>query len=356
MKLICYWKEHKLYFIYRTISFMISILVLLSFFGCSKSASEGSKDGEADYITKTSFALNTVCTIHLYDSKDQTILEEAFQLVNKYEKIYSMHAEDSELYQLNHGLLPHTDRTYTVSNELADILKYGLKYSKLSKGAFDITIGPVSSQWDFISEQPIVPKQENLKKGLANVGYQYIRQNENEITFLKDGVQIDLGAVAKGYIADRVKELLLTKGIKSAIINLGGNVLCIGNKMTGIPFKVGVQKPFADRNETVAVMEISDRSVVSSGVYERFFQIDDKLYHHILNPKTGFPYDNDLISVTIISKSSVDGDCLSTSCFSLGLEKGLKLIENTPDTYAVFITKDYTIHYSKGFKDAIKLS
>ncbi|HCR41242.1 MAG TPA: thiamine biosynthesis protein ApbE, partial [Lachnospiraceae bacterium] len=144
-------------------------------------------------------------------------------------------------------------------------------------------------------------------------------------------------------------------GVKSAMINLGGNVLCVGTKPDGTPFNVGIQMPYADRNETIAVMQISDLSVVSSGIYERFFELDGVRYHHILNPRTGYPYDTDLISVSIISPYSVDGDGLSTTAFALGLEKGMKLIESIPDTYAVFITEDYQLHYTKGFQEAIKI-
>lgn len=166
---------------------------------------------------------------------------------------------------------------------------------------------------------------------------------------------INLGAIAKGYIADKMKEYLVEQGVKSAIIDLGGNVLCVGEKTDASPFRVGIRKPFADRSETAAIMEISDKSVVSSGVYERFFKKDGVLYHHILNPKTGYPYENNLISVTIISDESTDGDGLSTTCFALGLEKGMELVNSLSDVQAVFITDDYELHYSEDFQDEITL-
>ena len=143
--------------------------------------------------------------------------------------------------------------------------------------------------------------------------------------------------------------------LMTPIINLGGNVLCIGSKPDGTPFKVGIQKPFADRNETEAVMDITGKSVVSSGIYERCFKQNGKLYHHILNPKTGYPYDNSLISVTIISDQSVDGDALSTTCFALGLEDGLKFAEKK-GVQAVLITEDYELHYTDGFQDEINVT
>jgi len=310
---------------------------------------------ESAYITDSSFLLNTLVTITIYDKQEEAILEGCFDLVEKYEKIYSRTDSTSELYALNHGTAPHNGLNYQISNELSKIIEYGLYYSELSKGAFDISIAPITSLWDFTSSAPTVPSEEEINHALTYVGYKSIQLNENEVTFQKEGVAIDLGAIAKGYIADKVKEYLIACGVKSAMINLGGNVLCVGAKPDGSPFKVGVQQPFADRNETLAIMEITDYSVVSSGIYERSFTLGDVFYHHIMNPKTGYPYDNDLVAVTIYSKASVDGDGLSTTSFALGLEEGLALIQSIPNTYAIFITKDDKIHYSKGFHDAINV-
>ena len=173
------------------------------------------------------------------------------------------------------------------------------------------------------------------------------------VDFAKEGMQLDLGAVAKGYIADRIKDYLLEQGVESAIIDLGGNILCVGSRPGGDPFRIGLQRPFASHSETVATVEITDKSVVSSGIYERYFEEDGVLYHHILNPETGYPYDNGLVSVTIISDESVDGDGLSTSCFALGLEKGMELINSLPDVQAVFITEDGELHFSEGFEDEL---
>ena len=208
---------------------------------------------------------------------------------------------------------------------------------------------------EFQTNNPIRPTDEAIQEALPLINYKNIELKENEVSFAKEGMGIELGAIAKGYIADRVKDYLLDNGVKSAMINLGGNVLCVGNKPDGTPFNVGIQMPYADRNETIAAMQISDLSVVSSGIYERFFELDGKNYHHILDPKTGYPVESDLISVTIISPLSVDGDGLSTTTFALGLEKGMELIDSIPDTYALFITEDYQLHYSEGFKEAINV-
>jgi thiamine biosynthesis lipoprotein len=311
-----------------------------------------------EYLSKSDFLLNTVVSISLYDKQEEALIDASFDLIENYESIFSRTMDTSELYKLSHGLapkIPGKSLTYSLSEELSDILRYAFDYSKLTDGAFDLTIAPISSIWDFKSQEPSIPEDTKLKQALPLVDYKNIQLSGNEIAFAKEGIEIDLGAIAKGYIADKVKEYLMNNGVKSAIINLGGNLLCVGDKPDHTPFYIGIQKPYADRNETIATMEISDQSVVSSGVYERFFELDGKFYHHILNPTTGYPYDNGLISVTIISPKSVDGDGLSTSCFALGLEKGLQLIERLPDTYAVFITEDYELHYSSGFEAAIHI-
>jgi thiamine biosynthesis lipoprotein len=307
------------------------------------------------FISKSSFLLDTVVTIQIYDKQDKDILEGCFDVIKKYEQIFSRTDKDAEVYQLNHGTLPKNGQAFRVSEELTDILSYSLYYSDLSEGAFDISIAPVSSLWNFKPSDPVRPSEEAIKEALPYVNYKNIELGDNTITFTKEGMGIDLGAIAKGYIADRVKDYLTENDVKSAMINLGGNVLCVGTKPDGTPFNVGIQMPYADRNETIAVMQITDLSVVSSGIYERFFELDGIRYHHILNPKTGYPYDTDLISVSIISPYSVDGDGLSTTAFALGLEKGMKLIESIADTYAIFITDDYQLHYTKGFHDAIQV-
>ena len=170
-----------------------------------------------------------------------------------------------------------------------------------------------------------------------------------------DDVILDLGAVAKGYIADKIKDFLEENGVKRAIINLGGNVLCIGKKTNTDNFGIGVRKPFAANNEVLVALSVDDSSVVSSGNYERYFYADDgTFYHHILNPATGYSYDNDLSDVTILSKDSLTGDCLSTTCFCLGLEDGMKLIESLDGIEAVFVTNEGEIHYSSGAKAYVK--
>lgn len=307
-------------------------------------------------ITATAFKLNTVVKVTIYDSQDEKILQDALALCDKYEKIFSRTRTDSEIYLLNDGKLPQEDGYYILSEECAELIGKGLYYSELSGGAFDITIEPLSSLWDFTSGEKQIPDPQTLVEAQKHVGYEKIELKGNKIRFQEDGMGLELGAIAKGYIADKIKEFLISEGIESAVIDLGGNVLCIGTRPDEEAFRVGIQKPFADRNETVATAGIRDRSVVSSGIYERYFEKDGKLYHHILNPKSGYPYENGLTAVTILSDESVDGDGLSTVCFALGLEKGLELINSLPDTQAVFITEDGELHYSEHFEEEVPLN
>lgn len=307
-------------------------------------------------ISATAFKLNTVITVNIYDSKDKQLLDDVMALCDKYEQLFSRTLSSSEIFQLNHQTLKQEDGAFILSPETAQLVSKGLYYGKLSGGAFDITIAPVSSLWDFTSEEKNVPSDEDIKAALSLVNYENVKIDGNKLTFAQEGMGLDLGAIAKGYIADKMKEFLLSKGVKSATINLGGNVLCVGKKPDNTPFRIGIQKPFADRSETIAVIDIEDKSVVSSGVYERYFEKDGVFYHHILNPDTGYPYDNHLVSVTIISDESVDGDGLSTTCFALGLEKGMELINSLPDVHAVFITDDYELHYSEDFQEDLKIT
>ena len=339
------------------IIFLLLCTILLS--GCKSTENTENSQTASQPLQETALKLNTVVTITIYDSQDQALLDQAMAICDKYEKIFSRTLETSELYQLNHKQLDPiegTDNSYQISKPLADLISTGLYYSQTTNGAFDIAIAPLTSLWNFTDEDPVPPSDNDIHSALSACGYQHVDLQDQIITFDSSDVQIDLGAVAKGYIADRIKEYLVSKGIKSGIINLGGNVLCIGSKPNGTPFKIGIQKPFADRNETEAVMDITNKSVVSSGIYERYFRYEGNFYHHILNPQTGYPYQNDLISVTIICDQSVMGDALSTSCFALGLEKGLAYADSLENVQAVFITSDYQMYYTKNFQKEIPVT
>lgn len=307
------------------------------------------KNASVNPIERTDFLLNTFVNIKIYDSTDPAVLDDAFRLCRDYESRFSKTTKSSEIYKLNHR--GSEEQTFLLSDETAELLEKSLHFCEISDGAFDITVEPASSLWDFTAESPALPNADALDQAVRKTGYKNLHLKGNILTFLSPDTKIDLGAIAKGYIADKLKDHLLSKGIHSAVINLGGNVLCIGSRPDGEPFRIGLQKPFAEREETFATVSLSDMSVVTSGVYERHFIIDGTNYHHILNPKTGYPYDNGLISVTILSEDSADGDGLSTTCFSLGLEKGLALVNSLDGIYGCFIDEDYNVYYSDGLED-----
>lgn len=328
----------------KSVAFL-SVFCMLVFCltGCSVPA------GKNAVIQDTVIAFDTVVTITLYGTGDTDALDGAIALCQSYDSLFSRTTEGSDVYRINHA----KGETVTVSPETITLIRQSVAYSELTDGAIDITIAPVKDLWDFSSVEKIadasaLPEETALTDALSHVDYRCISYDEAActVTLSDPEAQIDLGFIAKGYIADRVKEYLVSEGITSATINLGGNVLTVGSKPDGTPFQIGIEKPF-ETATPIDVLSITDRSVVTSGVYERCFQIEDVLYHHILDPKTGYPVSNDLLSVTIVSDSSMEGDALSTACLMLGLDDAMTLINGMDDIDAVFITKDYEIHRSR---------
>lgn len=305
-------------------------------------------------ISKSGFMLNTFVTVTIYDKDDPKILEGCLELCRSYENIFSKTLKGSEVYKLNHR--SSDQQTVTVSDDVKALISEAQIYSERSNGGFDVTIEPLSSLWNFTAESPVIPSEKDIKEAVLKVNYKNLKLEGNHLTFLSPDTTIDFGGVAKGYIADRLKDYLLEQGVKSAIINLGGNVLCVGEKPDGTPFKIGLQKPFADRSETIETLNIKDMSVVSSGVYERHFIKDGVNYHHLLNPRDGYPFQNGLISVTILSDISADGDGMTTACFSLGLDEGLKLVNSLDGIYGIFITDDYEVYYSDGAEKFLEVN
>lgn len=331
-------------------------LFLLFFAGRQKSSlSENA-------ITLTDYKLNTYVAVTIYDKKKEYVLEECMALCDQYELIFSRTDPASELYQLNNGLLPCSEEGYyTVSSDLYNIIAIGKEYAALSDNAFSIAMEPLTSLWNFTDGTNMIPSSKKIHAVLPLVNSSDILlRAPNQVAFSQKGLVyastspanggmgIDLGAIAKGYIADKIKEYLLSQGVDSALIYLGGNVLCIGEKENG-PFTVGIEKPFDVNGATSALLKITDTSVVTSGTYQRYFEKDGTIYHHILDSTTGSPHDNGLTAVTIVTDSSTAADALSTTCFSLGLEKGLELLESLENTDGFFITENGEYHYTEGF-------
>ncbi len=321
-----------------TAAVILSIMLIAgSLVGCGTGKKEGSKGGgtnDADSkVEANDFVLNTSCTISVYGTDDQKLADKGIEVCKKYEKVLSKTIKNSDVWKINNS----GGNAVEVGDDTLKLIKKSLEFSKKTDGLFDITIGGVTELWDFTSENPEVPSAQEIAKRLTHVGYDKIKIEGKKVQLTDPETKIDLGAIAKGYIADRVADVLRKKGVKRAIINLGGNVVTIGEKQAGFPWKVGIEKPFSHGDGIVGVIKSSDNSIVTSGIYERQFKKNGVLYHHVIDPRTGWPIKTDLEGVSIISEKSVDGDSISTSCLLLGFDKGMELVRKTEGVEAVFI-------------------
>lgn len=296
------------------------MLILLLLCGCNSGETENSE---------TRFLLDTVCTVTADCGDD--IINGAFSLCEDLERTLSKNVKDSDVYRLN-----NTEGFVSVSPDTLKTVERALYYSELSGGKFDITIAPVSALWDFKNQ--VVPDRNEIAEALKNVDYHSVEIKDGGISL--DGKQIDLGGIAKGYIADKATEYLKENGVKKALINFGGNICMIGQ------YNIGIKKPFDD--SVMASIEIKDKCAVTSGIYERYIEKDGNTYHHILDPKTGYGVENELAAVTVIGEKALDCDALSTVCMLLGAEDGLEIINRTADTEAVFIDRVGGITLSSG--------
>ena len=298
------------------LSILLAAIILLSA-GCGKAA--------VPYV-KTSFALDTVVQVTVYDEKDEAAALKALEYCKDAEKIFSMTDPSSELYRLNAS----AGTPVRIPEELYSLLLTCQTYGRLSDGAFDVTLGALSSVYAFSGDTHRVPDDEERAALLSHTGPDKLTLSDNGTALVSPGTVIDLGAAAKGRIADGMKALLLSEGVRHAIVNLGGNVLVIGEKPSGngtVPFDAGIAKPVPGQtNEVLLNVPLSDASLVTSGTYQRYFEQDGVRYHHILDPATGLPVSNGLASVSVICEKSEDADILSTACFVLGEEKAAALI------------------------------
>lgn len=296
-------------------------------------------------VSKSGFYFNTYINISIYDKpkKDgEFLIDKCFDICNEYENLYSKTIPTSDIYKINHS----NKKPVKVDNKTIDIIKKSIDYAKVSNGEIDPSIGTLTSLWNILDDDFILPSDDDIKTALSTVNYNNIIINDqnNTITLSDENSMIDLGFIAKGYIADELKEYLINNNVQSAIINLGGNILCIGTKPDKSDFTIGINDPKNPYSNSLTSIKINDLSVVSSGNYERFKDINGTRYHHIISLKNGYPASSDLSQVTIISSSSTDGDFLSTLCYILGHDKAITFLENNyPDVTAIFVDSDGNI-------------
>lgn len=338
----------KKYLNYFTISILLIFsLTILS--GCSKD------NKVTEPLSKTELLMGTVVTVTLYDSNDEGILDKVFTKVKELESTLSINENGTLVDKINEsaGIEP-----VKVDYDTYTVIKKGLEYAKLSNGLFDISVGPIVKLWNIGLPEAKVPTQEEIDSRIPLVGYSDVELNDEENTvFLKrQGMMIDLGGVAKGYTADVISDILTEEGVKSAIIDLGGNIFAHGLKVDGSTWRIGIQNPFSDRGDIIGTITVKNKSIVTSGIYERYIEKDGIKYHHILSPKTGYPYENEIAGITIISDKSSDGDALSTSVFAMGIEEGMKFVNTQEGIDAIFVTKDNKIYITDGIRDIFKLT
>ena len=307
-------------------------------------------------VTGQDFHFDTVCQITIYSMDHMTqaaaddALEQAFALCGTYEDMLSKTLEGTDIYRINHA----GGEPVECDPETVEIIRMGLQYAELSDGKFDITIGKAVDLWDFHADAvPAVPDPALLSEAVSHVDYKTVSIEGSQVTLTDPEAEIDLGGIAKGYIADQIAGQIRSR-VLGGTLNFGGNVYAVGIKPDGKKekdFVVGIEAPYSDKSEVVGSTPASDRTVVTSGVYERFFTYEGREYHHILDPETGYPADSDVLGVSIAAArgKSADCDALATICLILGAEKGMELVESMDGFEALFITRENKILTTEGF-------
>ena len=285
--------------------------------------------------------LGTVCTVNLYEDGSDRLYDLVFECLDQIDSEFSLNNPDSEINKINEAA---GKNPVEVSADVSRVLEAALYYAEKSDGVFDPTIGPLVKLWGINTPNERVPSQEEIEKKLSLVDWKKVqleKSNDKATVFLEEpGMILDLGGIAKGFAADEICSILKKEKVKRAIIDLGGNILVWGNKPDGTPWKVGIKNPYNEALDPPVILKVEGgTSVVTSGVYERYFEQDGIVYHHILNPKTGYPVQNGLLSSTVVCSSSMAADALSTTSFLLGPDVFEKLF----DEAAVFIKSDMTV-------------
>lgn len=335
------------------------LLMILTLTGCaahhpSPEASappEVSASPAIEKKTGVGFYFNTVVTLTLYGTPQvpEGLIDEIWADCARYESLLSKTVEGSDVDRINKA----GGKTVTVDAETWEILRRAKEISEMTGQAFCVTIAPLTALWDFVGGTQRMPSEAELKAALPLVDDEKLQLGDGYTVTLPAGMEIDLGGIAKGYIADKVAEHIRGR-VSGATLSFGGNVYALGQKPDGSPFNIGIQDPDDQTGQAMAVIAVTDISVVTSGIYERYFDKDGVRYHHILDPKTGISAQSDLSSATIVCESSMTADALATACIVLGREKATALLEaNGYD--GVLIGRDRTMTTTAGFEDKYPL-
>ena len=323
----------------KCIAALTALVLLFLFCGCQPGQTA---------LSRTDYLLDTVVTLTLYGATEGD-LDAAFAEIRRLNDLLDAYSPLSDLGWLQAAA---GERPVAVSKETMELLTFAKDLYGRTGGYLDVTVGPLIDLWD-IRNGGHYPAEGELSRALGLLGMDDLVLDEAKGTayLMRPGMRVDLGALAKGYIADKVKALLLDRGVESGVIDLGRNILLIGEKPGEVPFSIGIQSP-TDAGNLLRVLSLRDRSLVTSGTYERYFERDGVRYHHVLDPFTGFPADRGLLAVTVLSSSSLWGDGLSTACLLLGAEEGMALIDSLPEAEALFVLTDGTVQTTAGFPES----
>ena len=311
------------------------------------------------HYEKSNIVMDTAVTLSAYGENSKEAVEESFKKLDEINEMASVSISTSDVYKINSA----SGKSYVkVHPEIFKMIKNSIEYSQLSDGAWDITLGPIINLWGIGTDKERIPLDEEIKAKLLLVGYDKIsiNENDNSVMLQKEGMAIDLGGIAKGFAADEVLKIYKKYNIENGLINLGSSsIYALGKNKDNNEWSVGIKHPRSeDPNGYMGIIKLSNESLSTSGDYERCFIKDNKRYHHIIDPKTGYPVDNGVMSDTIVIDGNITDngmlcDILTTTVFTLGPEKGLKLIDSLQGVSCEITTSDYKVYTSVGFKARI---
>ncbi|MFT8557848.1 FAD:protein FMN transferase [Liquorilactobacillus hordei] len=306
-------------------------------------------------INKKYRALGTIIDLTVYNPMDEKLLDGAYELIKEYEDKLTVNRTSSEIMDINNA---SGKEAVSVSEISYKIVKKAIEISQKELG-FNALIGPIVKLWHIGFADAQVPQNVEIIRKLALTDpFSVILNDEKRTVFLqKKGMELDLGGIAKGYIADAIKDYWTNQHVESGIINLGGNVLLVGTPAREDHlWNVGIQSPFSERNDPLGILKTEDYSVVTSGIYERFLKIAGKEYHHIFDPKTGYPVANDLASVTVVTKKSIDGEIWASLGFYKGIRETLKMLYGQKNVGLIFTTKNGKVYITENIAEKFKLT
>lgn len=326
---------------------IFSLVLFCTIFLCAgcRSGNAGQEKEEIKKDSSELFAMNTVIDLTVYAKEPSGILTEAAKQIQDYENLFSVNIETSDVAKLNcAGGTP-----VQVDPATYDLIEKSIAVSERTEGLFDISVYPLVKAWGFTTEEYRVPDQKEREKTLEHVDYRRIELLGDHTVRIPEDMQIDLGGIAKGYVSQRLIELFRGKQVTAAVVSLGGNVQTYGKKPDGTLFHVGITDP-ADGTGVLGMIEVGEKAVITSGSYQRYFEKDGAVYHHIMDKRTGAPADSDLKSVTVISGTGESADSLATALFVMGKEKAVEFDEQNEDIQLILIDEKDEVWTSEGIE------